>query len=121
MGRGILLTQATLVASCAIALFALRGSESGWAALFGGLIALVNVHMLCWRRRQARAARGLDARASLRALYRSALERFFLVAALFAVALGMLNLEPLGLFGGFLSGQAALLFMWSEQGLHKRA
>jgi len=43
-------------------------------------------------------------------LYRSALERMGLVVLLFAVGLGLLRLDPLGLLTGFIAGQLGLLF-----------
>ena len=54
--------------------------------------------------------RALSAGESLRLLYRTALERFVLVALLFAVALGTLQLDPLALITGFIVGQLALVF-----------
>jgi hypothetical protein len=45
----------------------------------------------------------------LRLLYRTALERFVLTATLFALALGVLRLEPLALLTGFIVGQTALI------------
>ena len=51
----------------------------------------------------------LSAAASLRLLYRTALERFVLAATLFALALGVLRLDPLALLTGFIVGQTALI------------
>jgi len=51
----------------------------------------------------------LSAAASLRLLYRTALERFVLAVALFALGLGLMRLDPLALLTGFIVGQAALI------------
>jgi hypothetical protein len=42
-------------------------------------------------------------------LYRTALERFVLAATLFALALSVLQLDPLALLTGFIVGQTALI------------
>ena len=51
----------------------------------------------------------MSARQSLAALYRSAAERWLLVALLFALGLGVLSLDPLALLVGFIVGQLTLL------------
>jgi ATP synthase protein I len=79
------------------------------SACMGGLIAMANVSLLDWRRRHVDKGRALSAGESLRVLYRSAVERFVLVALLFAIALGMLQLDPLALITGFIAGQLALV------------
>ncbi len=48
----------------------------------------------------------LGAHGHLKQFYRSALERYLLVAGLFAVSLGVLKFLPLALLGGFILGQA---------------
>lgn len=111
----MLIKQTILVTINAALFLALQGAGSGFAAFFGGAIALANVQLLAWRRRQSQLSRGMDARSSLRILYRSALERFAAVAALLALGMGFLDLAPLPLLVGFMVGQAAVLFMWSEQ------
>jgi len=76
---------------------------------FGGAIAAANMLLLEWRRQTADNGPALSAAASLRLLYRTALERFVLVVTLFAVALGVLRLDPLALLSGFIVGQIALI------------
>jgi len=71
---------------------------------------MANVLLLEWRRGRADRGRALSAGESLRLLYRTALERFVLVALLFAVALGVLQLAPVAVITGFIVGQLALLF-----------
>ncbi len=115
MWRSVIIKQSILVSACAALFFAFRGAESGLAALYGGATALLNVQLLSWRRRQSQDARAMDARSSLRALYRSALERFALVAVLLGTGMGLLSLQPLPLLVGFMVGQAAVLFLWTEQ------
>jgi ATP synthase protein I len=92
-------------------LFFLRygGFEAGSAG-FGGLVAAINVGLLLWRRSRTDSGPALSAGASLRVLYRSALERFIVIALLFALGLGIWRLAPLAVLAGFVAGQLALVF-----------
>ena len=65
--------------------------------------------LLEWRRACADSGRALSGTESLRLLYRTALERFALVVLLFALALGVLQLDPPALIAGFIAGQLALV------------
>ena len=65
--------------------------------------------LLEWRRGCADSGRALSGGESIRLLYRTALERFVLVILLFALALGVLQLEPPALIAGFIVGQVALI------------
>ncbi|MDH3451399.1 MAG: ATP synthase subunit I [Gammaproteobacteria bacterium] len=114
MWRNALAKQVILVLICAALFSAAQGAEDGLAALYGGATALLNVQLLRWRKNQVRTRRGLTARASLVTFFASALERFVLVAALLALGLGWIELQPLALLIGFAVGQAAVLLLWSE-------
>ena len=119
MTQGVLALQVVLVASAVGTAFVLGGSTSALSALFGGIIAVVNTGLLAWRKRQISRMRGVGAAASLRKLYRSVFERFAAVAALFAFGLGLLELPPLPLFGGFMCATlATLVLLWSELGTY---
>ena len=100
--------QLLLVGLAAVILFVLSGRFQALSALFGGSMAVLNVMLLEWRRYQADSGRALSAGQSLWALYRSAIERFALVLALFALGLGVLRLEPLPLLMGFMAGLLGL-------------
>lgn len=103
--------QAVLVAFISIVFFLLYGGFQAGSAGYGGLAAALNVGLLQWRRRRAEAGRALSARESLGVLYRSALERFIVIALLFALGLGVWRLDPLAVLAGFVAGQLALVFM----------
>ena len=98
-----------LVGLTGAVLLALSGPWQALSALFGGAMAAINVALLNWRRHQADHGRALTAGQSLWALYRSAIERFALVIALFALGMGGLRLAPLPLLTGFIVGQLGLL------------
>jgi len=87
------------------------GMPAAASAGFGGLVAMCNILLLLWRRHRAASGRALSAGESLRVLYRTALERFVIVALLLALGLGVLKLHPLALLTGFVVGQLALILM----------
>lgn len=103
--------QAALVAIISITFFFLYGGFQAGSAGFGGLVAALNAGLLHWRRKQADTGRALSAGESLAVLYRSALERFIVIALLFALGLGTWRLDPLAVLAGFVAGQLALVFM----------
>ena len=73
------------------------------AAVFAGLFMITTVNA------GTDSGPALSASESLRVLYRSALERMGLVVLLFALGLGVLELEPLALLTGFIAGQTGLV------------
>jgi ATP synthase protein I len=107
--RKLAMFQLLLTAVTSVIFFIIYGAFQAGSVWFGGLIAMTNVLLLEWRRRNADSGRALSAGESIRLLYRTALERFVLVAVMFAIALGMLQLDPVALFTGFIVGQLALV------------
>ncbi len=101
--------QLALITITSIVFFMLGGVMQAGSVWFGGAIATANLLLLEWRRRAADRGPALSAAASLRLLYRTALERFVLAVALFALGLGLMRLDPLALLTGFIVGQAALI------------
>lgn len=101
-------TQLVLVGLAVVSFFTLSGRFQALSVLFGGAMAVLNLVLLEWRRYQADTGRALTAGQSMWALYRSAIERFALVLALFALGMGGLRLEPLPLLIGFIAGQPGL-------------
>lgn len=108
--RKLAMLQLLLIAATSVIFFMIYGAFQAGSVWCGGLIAMANVLLLEWRRGRADRGRALSAGESLRLLYRTALERFVLVALLFAVALGVLQLAPVAVITGFIVGQLALLF-----------
>jgi ATP synthase protein I len=108
--RKLAMFQLLLIAATSVIFFMIYGAFQAGSVWCGGLIAMANVLLLEWRRGGADRGRALSAGESLRLLYRTALERFVLVALLFAVALGVLQLAPVAVITGFIVGQLALLF-----------
>ena len=108
--RKLAALQLTLVMATSVLFFIGSGGGAAVSTLFGGAVALVNVALLLWRRERADRGRALSAGESIRLLYRSALERFFAVMALFALGMGVLQLHAAALLTGFVMGQVALFF-----------
>jgi F0F1-type ATP synthase assembly protein I len=113
--RKLAALQLALVTAASAAFLVWVGSAAAISAWFGGGIALVNVTLLLWRRERAGRDRALSAGESIRLLYRSALERFIVVLALFAVGMGVLQLHAPALLSGFIAGQVALFFIGNER------
>lgn len=107
--RKLLLTQSALVVLTSTVFLALSGGFAALSAVLGGLIAGASAVLLEWRRYRVDRGRALSAGASIRVLYRSALERFVLVLVLFVLGMGVLKLEPLALLSGFIAGQLGLV------------
>jgi hypothetical protein len=101
--------ELVLVTVTSVVFFTLGDALRAGSVWFGGAIAAANLVLLEWRRRVADTGPALSAAASLRLLYRTALERFVLAATLFALGLGVLQLDPLALLTGFIVGQTALI------------
>jgi len=101
--------QLAMVTVASIVFFMLGDVMQAGSVWFGSAIATANLLLLEWRRRTADRGPALSAAASLRLLYRTALERFVLATLLFALALGVLRLDPLALLTGFIVGQVALI------------
>jgi len=108
--RKLAMLQLLLLAAISVVFFMAYGAFQAVSVWCGGLIAMTHVLLLEWRRRRADSGRALSAGESIRLLYRTALERFVLIALLFALALGVLQLDPIALITGFIAGQLALVF-----------
>jgi hypothetical protein len=106
----LVMLQLLLIAVTSVVFFMLYGVFQAGSAAFGGVCASANCLLLEWRRYQADRGQALSAAQSMRLLYRTALERFVLIGVLFALGLGLWQLDPLALITGFIVGQAALVF-----------
>lgn len=80
----------------------------GKSVLWGGFTALANTVLLTWRMVMGDRP-SFNAQQHLRLMYRSSLERFFVVIMLLALGVLQLNLAPLPVLLGFLAGQLTLM------------
>jgi hypothetical protein len=104
----LVVLQLLLTAATSVVFFWFYGGFQAGSVWYGGAIACASGLLLEWRRHGADTGRALSAGESIRVLYRTALERFVLVALLFAFGLGALQLDPPALLTGFIMGQLAL-------------
>jgi F0F1-type ATP synthase assembly protein I len=113
--RNLAVLQLALLTVTSVMFYLWKGACPAASAGFGGGIAMVNIGLLLWRRNSAERGRALNAGESIRLLYRSALERFFAVLALFLLGMGLLRLDAPALLTGFIVGQVALFFIGKER------
>ena len=107
--KRIFLAQLIFITLLSIIYIVTVDIHSGVAAIFGGAIALVNTLLLRWNFERAEHFAENDARQNISLLYRTAAMRLFSTIGLFAIALGVLKLEPLPVLVGFITGLAGLL------------
>lgn len=107
--RRLLLQQLVWVAGTSAVFLAVYGIFSAVSVWYGGGIAATNglVQARCLHRDAQAPQR--SPQQSLVAVYVCVVQRFLLVALLFALGLGGLKLEPLAVLAGFVVGQIALV------------
>ena len=99
-------------------LFTLLDGLGGFlAALYGGVMVIINTLLLLWHSARAERLEQQDTGQNFRIIVRCAIERFVITVALFALGLGRLGLEPLPLLSGFAAGQ--LLFIIGGMRTHR--
>jgi ATP synthase protein I len=113
--RKLAVLQLMLVTATSVVFYLWIGAFAAASTGFGGGIAMINIALLLWRRDRADRGRALSAGESIRLLYRSMLERFISVIALFWLGMGVLELYAPALLAGFVVGQLALLFIGNER------
>jgi ATP synthase protein I len=79
----------------------------GASVFWGGMAAMVNLALLVWRMIIGDQPT-YNAGQHLRSMYRSSLERFFIVTSLLAIGMLKLKLAAAGVILGFLVGQLLL-------------
>jgi ATP synthase protein I len=107
--RRLLLLQITWVAVTSAVFLAVFGIYSAVSVGYGGGIAATNglVQLRCLHRDAQAVER--SPQQSVAAVYVCVIQRFVLAAVLFALGLGVLELEPLAVLAGFVAGQIALV------------
>jgi len=82
----------------------------GVSVFWGGMAALANMVLLAWRLFYGDRPT-FSAEQHLRLMYRSSLERFFIVTSLLAIGMLKLKLAAFGVIIGFLVGQVVLVLV----------
>ena len=113
--RRLLLYQFILVAATSAVFLVIFEPFSAVSVWFGGFIAAANALLLarCSRRDAQDTER--TPQQSLVAGYICVVQRFLLVALLFAFGLGVLQLDALALLTGFMAGQLVVVITGIKQ------
>ncbi|NHZ69852.1 MAG: hypothetical protein GWP20_01300 [Thermotogales bacterium] len=109
--RRLLLYQLLLVMATSAVFFAIFEIFSAVSVWFGGGVAAANALVLARCSRRDALATERTPQQSLVAGYICMVQRFLLVALLFAFGLGVLRLEALALLTGFIGGQFVMVIM----------
>jgi len=110
--------QVILTITGAVVAYFVDNLQSGISVLWGGFCALGNVCLLLWRMHTG-TGHDNDANRQLRLMYRSVLERFFVVMGLLAFGMLRLKLAPLAILLGFIAGQMVLILVPLIRGIAK--
>lgn len=106
----LIAVQFVLVCVVAVVSYGLAAApEIALAVWIGGAVSILNSLLLAWRMSRARRLAITDAHQQVRLLFAAAIERFLLVM----LALGLLMVTtrmPLAILGGFVAGQATMIF-----------
>lgn len=103
--RAVLVYQAGITVLVAAVFMVMGGLWPGIAAFYGGLVAMTLTWLLKRRVSGVAQAAQVSPGKSMMLLYLGVVQRFLLVLALFALALGVLKLDPLASIVGFGLGQ----------------
>lgn len=111
----LLLYQIFLVAGIAAVFLVVVDFQAALSVGYGGGIAATNAIMLsrCTRREEQRDAK--TAQHSLVAGYACAVQRFLIVALLFAAVMMTLKEQGLAILSGFITGQLVMVILGTQQ------
>ena len=113
--RRLLFYQLLLVLAASAVFLAIFDSLSAISVLCGGGIAAGNALLAARCARRDAQAPERTPQQSLVALYICMVQRFVIVAALFALVMGGLKLDPLAVLTGFITGLAVMMIFGTQQ------
>lgn len=111
----LLIIQASLVLFAAIASFYYLGNDAVLAALFGGVVAMVNSVLLSRRLDSASSMAVDNPNAGTLTLYIGVVQRFVLTLVMFGIGIGVLKLNPVAMVGAFAAAQLGFVICGSSQ------
>ena len=113
--RRLLLFQSLTVAATAAVFLVIFEAFSAVSVCYGGCVATVNaLHLArCAHRDMQEPQR--SPQQSLAAVYLCVVQRFLVIALLFALGLGLLKLKALALLTGFIAGQLVMVIMETQR------
>lgn len=107
--------QAAIVSLGALVAAGVWGLFAGGSVFWGGVGALMNLALLVWRMVSGRPTD--TAGQHLWVMYRSSMERFFVVMIWLATGIWLLHLLPVAVLMGFLAGQLVLVVVLILRGI----
>jgi len=113
--RRLLLFQSLLVAATAAVFLVIFETFSAVSVCYGGCVAAVNALLLARCAHRDAKAPQRSPQQSLVAAYLCVVQRFLVIALLFALGLGLLKLKPLALMTGFIAGQLVMVIMETQR------
>lgn len=115
-GLVVIILQVILIIISAGVTYLIDNPQSGISVIWGEFCALVNVSLLSWRMSQGKH-QDASAGRQLIWMYRSALERFFVVIGLLAFGMLRMHLPAGQVILGFVMGQAVLMLVPLVRGI----
>jgi len=113
--RRLLLFQSLMVAAVATVFLVIFETFSAVSVCYGGCVATVNGLLLARCAHRDVKAPQRSPQQSLAAAYLCVVQRFLVIASLFALGLGLLKLKPMALMTGFIAGQLVLVIMETQR------
>jgi ATP synthase protein I len=113
--RRLLLFQSSVVVVTAAVFLVIFETFSAVSVCYGGCVAAVNALLLARCSYRDTQAPERSPQQSLAAVYLCVVQRFLLIAVLFALGLGLLELKPLALMTGFIAGQLVMVIMETQR------
>ena len=113
--RRLLLFQSLTVAATAAVFLVIFETFSAVSVCYGGCLAAVNAVLLARCAHRDVKAPQRSPQQSLAAVYLCVVQRFLVIALLFALGLGLLKLKALALLTGFIAGQLVMVIMETQR------
>jgi len=113
--RRLLLLQSLMVVAMAAVFLVIFDTFAAVSVCYGGCVAAVNAVLLARCGHRDVEAPERSPQQSLAAVYLCVVQRFLVIALLFALGLGLLKLKPLALITGFIVGQLVMVVMETQR------
>ncbi|MGB5409444.1 MAG: ATP synthase subunit I [Thiogranum sp.] len=113
--RRLVLFQFSLVAASAAVFLVIFETFSAVSVCYGGCVATANGLLLARCAHRDVKAPQRSPQQSLAAAYLCVVQRFLVIASLFALGLGLLKLKPMALMTGFIAGQLVLVILETQR------
>ena len=105
--RRVMTAQLIVAAVLAVTAIVMFDTHHGLSVVYGGLVDLVLALLLGRSVRRAEEVAATDPKRGMTVLYVGAVQRFFLLIAMFAVGLAALRLDALAVVTGFAAARVA--------------